>query len=63
MVPFKAIYEYLKTIEPDLDEDWFLSVTGISGGSFGYYHSGNRDGKPYAPKQTSILNKLSPAVS
>ena len=58
MVPFKAIYEYLKTIEPDLDEDWFLGVTGISGGSFGYYHSGNRDGKPYAPKQTSILNKL-----
>lgn len=58
MVPFKAIYLFLKMVVEDLNTGWLADITGVPESSIKYYNAGKRKGKLYAPKQKDVLDKL-----
>ena len=58
MVPFKAVYNYLKSITEDLDTGKLAEYTNISESAIKIYNSGNRKGEAKAPKQNAQCDNL-----
>ena len=59
MVPFRAIYDFLRQkVFPELNIESLSEITNVPENSLKYYNSGNRNGKPYAPKSADVLNNL-----